>query len=180
MKWAWTTLALACVPHTAHADDWPFYKANAARDGFTQQTLPAKLAVRWVSNSRHKPMPAWPVSTRLAFDRAHQPVISNGVLYYGSTVDCQIHAVDAATGEKRWSFFTGAPVRFAPALWKDRAAAGGVIVAPSVLAVPLGGRTPAPVVRLASMKRFDVCLETVVQLINRVIASESTFDLVQR
>ncbi len=27
---------------------------------------------------------------------------------------------EAATGAERWSFFTGDPVRLAPAIWKDR------------------------------------------------------------
>jgi hypothetical protein len=31
------------------------------------------------------------------------------------------HRLDAATGRQRWSYVTDAPVRFAPAIWKDRA-----------------------------------------------------------
>ena len=32
-------------------------------------------------------------------------------------------ALDAASGKVRWTFYTDGPVRFAPAIWKDRSAA---------------------------------------------------------
>jgi outer membrane protein assembly factor BamB len=56
----------------------------------------------------------------MAFDRAHHLAIGGGALYFGSSADCCVYALDAATGRERWSFFTDAPVRFAPCLWKDR------------------------------------------------------------
>jgi outer membrane protein assembly factor BamB len=79
-----------------------------------------KLSLRWVRKERHAPMPAWPVSTRMPFDRAAHSVIAGDNLFFGSSVTGKVHALNAATGEERWSFFTGGPVRFAPALWKDR------------------------------------------------------------
>jgi outer membrane protein assembly factor BamB len=42
------------------------------------------------------------------------------MLFYGSSADCKIYALDAATGRLRWSLFTDGPVRFAPAVWHDR------------------------------------------------------------
>src|SRR5688572_19002863 len=89
----------------AIAADWPMYRGDAARTARSDEALPAKLSPRWVVKSQHPPMPAWPVSNRLSFDRTFHPVVAGGLLFYGSSVDCQVHARDAATGEKRWSFF---------------------------------------------------------------------------
>jgi outer membrane protein assembly factor BamB len=65
-------------------------------------------------------MPAWPDEPRMPFDRGYAPVSDGGSVYFGSSADCKVYALDAATGRERWSFFTDGPVRFAPALWKDR------------------------------------------------------------
>lgn len=98
---------------------------DAQRRGHSAGELPAKLALRWTHVSAHPPMPAWPVSDRLGFDRAAVPVVADGLLFLGSSADGKIRALDAATGRERWSFFTGGPVRFAPAAWKDRLFAAG-------------------------------------------------------
>lgn len=119
MRWIWV-LVLCVIAPVVRADDWPTYKGNAGRNGYTEKSLPPKLSLRWVVKEPHAPMPAWPVSNRLAFDRAHHPIIAGDSLYYGSTTDCQLHALDAATGQERWTFCTGGPIRFAPAAWKDR------------------------------------------------------------
>ena len=102
------------------AGDWPTYRANAARDGYTSDTLPSDLTLRWTRKSLHPPHFAWPRSQRMIFDRAFQTVIADGRVYFGSSTDHQIHALDAKTGEVLWSFFTGGPVRFAPTVWKEK------------------------------------------------------------
>ena len=119
MRYASIAIVLLTA-QTSLADDWPMYKGNAARNGYTTKPLPEKLSLSWVVKESHAPMPAWPVSTRLGFDRAHQPIIQGDSLYFGTTTDCQLHAIDAATGSERWAFTTGGPIRFAPAAWKDR------------------------------------------------------------
>jgi len=102
------------------ASDWSTYRADSQRSGYTPERLPAKLTLRWTHQSPHAPASAWPTRTRQQFDRAYQPVIAGGVLYYGSSADCKVYALDAATGKSRWTFFTDSPVRFAPVLWRDR------------------------------------------------------------
>ncbi len=116
------TLALACLAagHRAGAD-WPTYRADARRSGYTSESLPAKLAPRWTRPARHQPRPAWSGrDTRMPFDRAYHTVVADGRLFYGSSADGKIYALDAASGAELWTFFTGAPVRFPPAAWKDR------------------------------------------------------------
>jgi outer membrane protein assembly factor BamB len=113
--------SLALSPgSTTTAADWPMFAGNGARSGFTPDELPASLALQWTCQAAHAPMPAWPRSDRQPFDRAYQPVVARGMLYFGSSADCKVYALDAATGKERWSFFTGGPVRFAPAVWQDR------------------------------------------------------------
>jgi outer membrane protein assembly factor BamB len=56
----------------------------------------------------------------MTFDRAYHVVGDGKSVCFGSSADHKVYAVDAATGKERWSFFTGGPVRFAPALWRDR------------------------------------------------------------
>ena len=100
--------------------DWPQYRADAGRTGYTPSDVPRDLTLRW-KREMPAPTPAWAgVHTRMTFDYAYQPVIGGGLLFFGSSTDCKVYALDAATGREHWSFFTSAPVRFAPALWQDR------------------------------------------------------------
>ena len=39
-------------------------------------------------------------------------------MYFGSSADDQIHCLELNSGEKRWSYFTEGPVRFAPTLYE--------------------------------------------------------------
>ncbi len=113
-------LALALPFAAAVASDWPAYRHDFARSGVSPDTLPAALHRQWTYAARHKPMPAWPEPgrelNRLDFDYVFQPVVAAGVLYFGSSADHKVYAMDLKTGQERWSFFTEAPVRFAPAV----------------------------------------------------------------
>ena len=102
------------------AADWPMYRADSARSGYTPEQLPKGLVLQWTYQSPHPPTSAWPTRNRQQFDRAYQPVIAGGALYYGSSTDCKVYALDAVTGKTRWTFFTDGPVRFAPVVWQDR------------------------------------------------------------
>jgi outer membrane protein assembly factor BamB len=104
----------------AGAADWPTYRGDAARSGYTAEELPAKLSLAWTYRPAHAPMPAWPRDDRMLFDRTNEVVIAVGLLFFGSSADGTVVALDAATGAQRWTFFTDAPVRFAPVVWKNR------------------------------------------------------------
>jgi outer membrane protein assembly factor BamB len=56
----------------------------------------------------------------MPFDRAFHAVIADGRLFFGSSADGRVQALDAATGSPQWSFFTDAPVRLTPAVFKGR------------------------------------------------------------
>jgi outer membrane protein assembly factor BamB len=102
------------------AADWPTAGGDAARSGYTAEDLPGPLSLQWTFQSQHEPRPAWPRSDRQPFDRTYQPVIAGGSLFFGSSADCKIYALDAATGKQRWTSFTGGPVRLAPAVWQGK------------------------------------------------------------
>jgi outer membrane protein assembly factor BamB len=102
------------------AADWPMFRADAKRSGYTAEPIPNQLKLRWTFRSPNAPSPAWPTSERIHFDRAFQPIIMGDQILFGSSVDDQLRALDANTGQVRWTFFTESPIRFAPAGWKDR------------------------------------------------------------
>ncbi len=120
MTLAFVLISLSSLNPQAMAD-WPTYRGDAERSGYTDAALPGTLGPRWRDNTLRPPQPAWSGrDTRTPFDAAFQPVLAGGKVFYGSSVDCRIVARDAATSEPQWEFFTDAPVRFAPAVWKDR------------------------------------------------------------
>jgi len=96
------------------------YRADPARSGYTSDPLPQNLELRWVYRSQTAPTPAWPSSSRITFDFAYQPIIVGDTVIFGSSAEDKVVAVHASSGKPRWVFFTGGPVRFAPAAWQDR------------------------------------------------------------
>lgn len=112
-------LFLVCICSlSATAEDWPTYRRDAARSGYTPEKLPDQLEQRWVFRTRHAPRPAWPRSQRMTFDRAPQPIVAGGRVFFGDSVDGRIVALDAKRGAMEWTFPTRAPIRFAPT-WRE-------------------------------------------------------------
>jgi outer membrane protein assembly factor BamB len=109
---------------SALAADWPQYRADATRSSYTAETLPSELTLDWVRQPRHQPHRAWVgrllSPSRMKFDWSYTPVISGDTLFFGSSADHQVHALDAKTGEEKWRFVTSGPVRLAPAVWQQR------------------------------------------------------------
>ena len=106
---------------TAPASDWPGFRGDFARSGYTGDSLPDNLSLQWIHRPTHSPCPAWSGrDTRMPFDLAYEPVAVKGMVIFGSSADFCIYALDATTGEIKWTFFTEAPIRFAPAVWKNR------------------------------------------------------------
>ena len=115
---------------TAVAADWPTERADNARTGATDDVLPMPLHAAWSIKAPAAPHLAWSsgegrviegklLGHRIRFDDAFRTVVSDGRMYYGSTVDHQVHCVDLASGSELWTFFTGGPVRLAPSVSGD-------------------------------------------------------------
>ncbi len=119
-----TLLATAC-----HAQDWPAFRHDASRGAIGAAHVDTPLKLAWTYAPRHAPRPAWPEPGRelhrMAFDYAYQVAVADGVVYFGSSADHKVYALDLATGEERWSFFTGGPIRFAPTVADGRVYVAG-------------------------------------------------------
>jgi len=100
--------------------DWPIYRGDAGRTAYTEEAIPADLSLAWVHRSPHAPQPAWPRSDRMTFDRAYHVVVAGDQVFYGGSVDGVVYALDLQSGRTNWQFYTDGPIRFAPAVWRDR------------------------------------------------------------
>ena len=107
--------------------EWTSYLNGNDRAGYTSQSVDGDLRLAWVRQSPAKPQKAWagPRSAsieghemrhRVDFDAAMQVVVSDGKVYYGSSVDHTLYCVDATTGETVWDFYTEGAIRLAPTL----------------------------------------------------------------
>ena len=114
------TVALAGPGAAASGADWPAYRHGPGRRAFTGEQIATPLSVQWTHVPQAGPKPAWPDPVReihmMDFDHAFHPVAADGTVFYGSSADHQVHALDLATGRQRWTFHTDGPVRFAPAV----------------------------------------------------------------
>lgn len=128
---------VAVLGGVAWSGDWPTYLHDGSRGGVTEEVLAWPLTASWVLEVSHGPAPAWPAPAKqdyyhrhhglraiVAYDRAFQLVGAEGTLYFGSSADDRVYALDARTGRCRWTFFTEGPVRFAPTLYNGKVYVG--------------------------------------------------------
>ncbi|MFH1716683.1 MAG: PQQ-binding-like beta-propeller repeat protein [Planctomycetota bacterium] len=85
--------------------DWPTYRHDAARSGYVKTKVPATLERTW--------------QTELG-GRITQPVVADGKLFVASVDTHTVHALDAASGTKLWSYTTGGRVDSPPTVYKGR------------------------------------------------------------
>jgi len=119
---------LAVVESHASAADWAQYKGDPARSGVSEEALAVPLQPAWIYQPPQVPRPAWEEpgkeANRLHFDHSPQPVIAGGRVFFGSSSDDTVRALDLNTGKVLWRFTTGGPIRFAPAVAGDRVYVG--------------------------------------------------------
>lgn len=130
---AYLLVATLCLPCVVAFADWPTYQHDSSRSGSTSERAPRNPAHAWVYTSGTRPVPAWDepalwdgwgkvfdLKNRQVFDRAFHVAVVGERVYFGSSVDDQLHCLDANTGETIWTFFTEGPVRLAPTLANGR------------------------------------------------------------
>ncbi|MCP4641764.1 MAG: PQQ-binding-like beta-propeller repeat protein [bacterium] len=113
------------------AEDWPTYRHDIHRSGVTSDEPRFPLTEAWRHTAPQPPSPAWPapaqanrwglidpINPMVTYDRAYHVIADEHRVYFGSSSDDQIRALDVNSGETVWSAFTDAPVRLAPVLWK--------------------------------------------------------------
>lgn len=87
------------------AADWPTYRHDNNRGGSTPNTVPAKL------------QPSW--ETKLG-GKLSSVVVADGRLYVAQVDQHTLHALDANSGQRLWSFTTGGRVDSPPSVDKGR------------------------------------------------------------
>ena len=81
------------------SDDWPTYRRDAARSGYTPASVPPQLE------------PAW--ETRLG-GRLTPPVVADGRLFVASVDTHVLHCLDANRGEALWTYVAGGRIDSPP------------------------------------------------------------------
>jgi len=115
--------AAVCGP--ALGEDWPTYHHDAARTAITSESLALPLVEHWAFETRGVPVPGWadpqsvPVEgnlelPRVRHDDVYHVAVVDGTVYFASSAENKVYALDAATGAVRWSMLTGGAVRLAP------------------------------------------------------------------
>ena len=128
---------VACIARGAWAEDWPTYQHDNQRSGISSEQLRFPLKEAWRHTARHAPRPAWPLPAKanlwanvrdikpaVTHDRAFHVAVAGDLVYFGSSATDAVYALNAATGEVRWRFFAGGPVRLAPAVWEGKVFVG--------------------------------------------------------
>jgi len=116
-------------PGAVQADDWPTFMHDNHRSGVTSEQMELPLSESWVFKPAHRPQPAWPLPAKqdfwhrhynlratVTYDRAFHVVSTGDMVFFASSADDKVYALDAQTGRERWTFFTEAPVRLAPSI----------------------------------------------------------------
>ncbi len=120
------------------AQDWPTHMQDNHRSGVSQAYLSIPLALVWNYQTPSAPEPAWTeapathdylhdwfdLKARQNFDVCFNTSIAKGRVYFGSSATGEIICLSLATGQRLWSFFTDAPVRFAPTIANNRVYSG--------------------------------------------------------
>jgi|GEM_PF-368023 len=112
------------------ADDWPTYQHDNQRTGVTAEELRPPLQLQWKFDSPFPPAKGWalPVNNygarknkpNVSYDDAFRVIVAGDNACFSSSCENKVYAVDASTGELKWTFFTDAAPRLAPTYWKDR------------------------------------------------------------
>ncbi|MDP6467383.1 MAG: PQQ-binding-like beta-propeller repeat protein [Pirellulaceae bacterium] len=89
--------------------DWPTYRHDASRSGFSGTQVPTKLKPQWESRFAGK---------------LSSVVVADGTLFVAEVDAHTLHALDADTGKIQWSYTTGGRVDSPPTLFRGGAVFG--------------------------------------------------------
>ena len=104
------------------------YLGNNQRTGYVDTEIPTSAVLLWTYHEKHPPRHAWKEPNRevqtVDFDYASQAAIGHGMVFFGSSADHKVYALDLTTGTERWHFYTEGPIRFAPVIYEGPRSAG--------------------------------------------------------
>ena len=117
-----------CGPGEETGNGWMMFRYDRTHSGYSKENLPLPLTLEWAFQSPLSPRPAWPEPgeemERMQMDNAFYTSAAYGLVFFGSSIDHKIRALDAATGKEKWHFDTDGPVRYAPTIADGRIYAG--------------------------------------------------------
>ena len=96
-------------PSAIRDRDWPTYRHDAQRSGYTPSPVPVALRRRWQADAGRK---------------LSSPTIAAGKVFVASVDEHRVSAMDADSGRPVWHFTAGARVDSPPTLCKGRAILG--------------------------------------------------------
>jgi hypothetical protein len=113
------------VVSLAWGEDWPTYQHDMARSGVSGEQIGLPLSQHWLHRPSAPPQAAWadpqPVPVegileppKVKFDDAFYTTAAAGLVFYGSSTENYVCALDAASGQIRWRYIVDGPVRLAP------------------------------------------------------------------
>lgn len=134
------TIALSCLvilanlPNQTIAQAWPSFRHDHQHSGRVGSDMdPGRLAQQWVWSSPVPPAPAWDGPARWdafaeirdlpamrQYDACFQPVSDGQHLFFGSSSQDTLYALDLKTGQPLWQFVAGGPLRIAPTIAKEK------------------------------------------------------------
>ncbi|MFH1717186.1 MAG: PQQ-binding-like beta-propeller repeat protein [Planctomycetota bacterium] len=130
-------LVILAVSQSAVAEDWPTYMRDNRRSGVTGERLEVPLNESWLFKATHAPRPAWPPPAKqdfwhrlhelratVTYDNVFHVVGAGDRIFFASSADDKVYALDAKTGRELWTFFTEGPVRLAPSVADNKVYVG--------------------------------------------------------
>ncbi|MCK4958227.1 MAG: PQQ-binding-like beta-propeller repeat protein, partial [Planctomycetes bacterium] len=87
------------------ANDWPMYRGDPMRSGYSRSVVPAEVALDW--------------ETSLDGELS-APVIANGRVYVAGKDLHTVYALDEASGTLLWSYMAGGRIDSPPTIYKGR------------------------------------------------------------
>jgi len=121
---------LAASALTARAEPWPTASHDNRRTGVTEEHLAPPLALQWIFRSPSPPAQGWPPpvndygarknKSEASYDDAFRVIAADGTVYFCSSAENALYAIDAASGKVRWTWIGDAAPRLAPALHDNR------------------------------------------------------------
>lgn len=97
------------ITATESNSDWPTYRSNAGRSGYTKSSVPADLAKQWQTALKGK---------------LSAPTVAGGKVFVAEVDAHTVHAFDVESGTEVWSYTTGGRVDSPPTIRNGRALFG--------------------------------------------------------
>ncbi|MCD8533507.1 MAG: PQQ-like beta-propeller repeat protein, partial [Verrucomicrobia bacterium] len=107
--------------------DWDQYRSNIHRSAFLNEDIPGQWKAVWKYQSPVPPSAAWPapaprsywqnltnITARITEDQIFHPIFGRKAVYWGSSSENVVRALDLTSGALLWEYFCEAPVRYAP------------------------------------------------------------------